>query len=79
MMFTSQPEILITQNSTKQMPKSLAEKERLAINAKNQDILLRQQNYAVVVPKKASQKGNGDVYQPEGEIDYSKFNKSKKK
>ncbi len=60
------------------MPKSLAEQQRIAINAKNQDILLRQQQKAVVVTPKASQKATTDIYQPEGEIDYSKFNKKKK-
>lgn len=60
------------------MPKSIAERQRLATNAKNQDILLRQHINAVVVPKKALQKGSTDIHQPEGEIDYSKYNKKKK-
>jgi len=60
------------------MPKSIAEKQRLATAAQTQDILLRQQAKAVVVTPKPIQKNSADVYQPEGEIDYSKYNKKKK-
>jgi hypothetical protein len=61
------------------MPKSIAEKQRLAINAKNQDLLLQQTIRTVAVISKASiEKSTTDIHQPSGEIDFRRYNHSKK-
>lgn len=81
------------------MPKSLAEKERLATNAKNQAILIQGSLRKIItqpitvkhtVSNAVSHQAGAstqvqakevypkDIYQPEGEIDYSRFNRSKK-
>lgn len=60
--------------------KSKTEKERLEMNAKAQAILMRSfSSKSVEAEVKAQNTRNkNDIYEPEGEIDYSKFNKAKK-
>lgn len=62
------------------MPKSIAEIERLKINAQAQNHLINAHLKSAV--KETSQSINlnqsKDVYQPTGDIDYSRFNKSAK-
>lgn len=62
------------------MPKSRAEIERLTINAKAQQILI--QGLIKQTPKNEvssiNQDQSKDVFQPKGDIDYSKFNKASK-
>lgn len=59
------------------MPKSRAERERLELNAKTQHLLTL--NHVKKVHVTSVKPQNTDVSQPSGEIDYSKFNKSKAK
>lgn len=65
------------------MPKSLAEIERLRINAQNQNHLLNAHlKTATINEKKAegiNRNQSNDVYQPTGDIDYSRFNKAASK
>lgn len=75
----NQPERLITRNLTRVAQKSKAEKERLQINAKNQSLLM--QSHIKHAPKASILSVNlgKDVYEPSGEIDYTRFNKASKK
>ncbi len=65
------------------MPKSLAEIERLKINAQNQNHLLNAHlKRAAINETKVegiNRNQSSDVYQPTGEIDYSRFNKAASK
>lgn len=60
------------------MPKSKAETERLKINAQAQQVLMssyikKPQKEIIINPNQSS-----DVFQPVGEIDYTRFNKKAK-
>lgn len=62
------------------MPKSLAEIERLKINAQNQNHLMKahlKMTSSNEKTKSINLNRSTDVYQPTGEIDYSRFNKAK--
>lgn len=64
------------------MPKSIAEIERLKINAQNQNHLMNA--HLKKASKDEKVKGinlnrSTDVYQPTGEVDYSRFNKTASK
>jgi hypothetical protein len=65
------------------MPKSLAEIERLKINAQNQNHLLNAHLKRAAINetqvKGINRNQSSDVYQPTGEIDYSRFNKAASK
>lgn len=59
------------------MQKSKSELRRLEINAKAQHVLTR--SFIKQIPKDEKtglSNPQNDVYQPSGEIDYSRFNKS---
>lgn len=56
------------------MPKSDSEKKRLEDNAKAQQILSR--SFAKNIPKIENTDQLKDIYQPTGDIDYSKFNRA---
>jgi hypothetical protein len=63
------------------MPKSLAEIERLKINAQSQNHLMKSfvKNQPSEKVKGINQNQSNDIYQPTGDIDYSRFNKAASK
>lgn len=72
--------ILITHNST-EVRKSKSEIARLNQNALAQNILMQKHVSIKTGQKTQTQVGKKglDIHEPEGEIDYTRFNKSKTK
>lgn len=58
--------------------KSKTEKERLEMNAKAQSILMSSFSKKSVDDVVNKSTNKNDIYEPTGEIDYSKFTKDKK-